>query len=192
MSFNLPELPYPQDELEPHISAKTLSFHYGKHHKTYVDKLNLLIKGSEHENKSLEDIIMSTSGPIFNNAAQVWNHSFYWQCLRAGQDNNQPTTKIAELLTKTFGSIQKFIELFTDKAINNFGSSWTWLVLNKNNDLEIINTSNAGNPMTDGMKPLLTCDLWEHAYYLDYQNLRPKYIEAFWKLVNWDFVETNL
>jgi Fe-Mn family superoxide dismutase len=192
MSFNLPELPYPQDELEPHISAKTLSFHYGKHHKTYVDKLNLLIKGSEHENKSLEDIIMSTSGPIFNNAAQVWNHSFYWQCLRAAQDNNQPTTKIAELLTKTFGSIQKFIELFTDKAINNFGSSWTWLVLNKNNDLEIINTSNAGNPMTDGMKPLLTCDLWEHAYYLDYQNLRPKYIEAFWKLVNWDFVETNL
>lgn len=192
MAFTLPELPYKQDALEPHISAKTLSFHYGKHHKTYVDKLNLLIENTEYANQSLEAIIMSASGPIFNNAAQVWNHTFYWHCLRAGQENNQPSAKMAALLAENFGSVEKFLELFTDKAINNFGSSWTWLVKNKNNKLEIVNTSNAGNPLTESMQPLLTCDLWEHAYYLDYQNLRPKYIEAFWKLVNWNFVEANL
>jgi len=183
----LPELPYPKDALEPHISAETLEYHHGKHHASYVEKLNKLIPGTEFETASLEEIIRNGSDGIFNNAAQVWNHSFYWNCLspRGGGD---PETTLASAIDAAFGSFATFKERFSEAAGSNFGSGWTWLVTNADGALEIINTSNAGNPMTDGMHPLLTCDVWEHAYYIDYRNARPEYIEAFWNLVNWEFV----
>jgi superoxide dismutase, Fe-Mn family len=183
----LPELPYPKDALEPHISAETLEYHYSKHHASYVEKLNKLIPGTEFETASLEEIILNGSDGIFNNAAQVWNHSFYWNCL-SPEGGGEPEATLARAIDAAFGSFATFKERFSKAAGANFGSGWTWLVTNADAALEIINTSNAGNPMTDGMHPLLTCDVWEHAYYIDYRNARPEYIEAFWKLVNWEFV----
>jgi len=173
--------------LEPHISAETLEFHYDKHHATYVDKLNKMIPGSEFESASLEDIIKNASGGIFNNGAQVWNHSFYWNCM-SPEGGGEPAGDLAIAMKKTFGDFATFKKQFAEAAAGNFGSGWTWLVKNAEGELEIVNTSNAANPMTDGKQPLLTCDVWEHAYYIDYRNARPKYVEAFWQLVNWNFV----
>jgi Fe-Mn family superoxide dismutase len=186
----LPDLPYPENALEPHISAETLQFHYKKHHATYVDKLNGLIPGTEFETASLEDIIKKASGGIFNNGAQVWNHTFYWNCL-SPNGGGAPSGDLASAIDQAFGSFDDFKARFSEFAVNNFGSGWTWLVENSDGTLEIVNTSNAANPMTDGKQPLLTCDVWEHAYYIDYRNARPKYVEAFWNLVNWDFVAQN-
>jgi Fe-Mn family superoxide dismutase len=186
----LPDLPYPENALEPHISAETLQFHHHKHHATYVDKLNGLIPGTEFESASLEDIIKKASGGIFNNGAQVWNHTFYWNCL-SPNGGGTPTGELATAIDQAFGSFDDFKTQFSESAVNNFGSGWTWLVKNSEGALEIVNTSNAANPMTDAKQPLLTCDVWEHAYYVDYRNARPKYVEAFWNLVNWDFVSQN-
>lgn len=192
MAHQLPALPFGMTDLEPVISKETLEYHHGKHHNAYVTNLNNLIPGTPHENASLEDIIMKSEGGIFNNAAQVWNHSFYWNCLRAPKDNNAPSGDLAAAIDKAFGSFADFKTKFAASAVGNFGSSWTWLVKNADGSLEIFNTSNAGCPMTSGKKALLTVDLWEHAYYVDYRNLRPKYVEEFWKIVNWDFVASNL
>lgn len=192
MAFELPELPYAKDALEPHISAETLEFHHGKHHATYVTKLNGLIEGTDMEGKSLEDIIKSSSGGVFNNAAQIWNHTFYWNSL-SPNGGGEPTGAVAEAINAAFGSFAAFKEKFNDKAVNNFGSSWTWLVKKADGSLDIVNTSNAGTPITEeGLTPLITVDLWEHAYYIDYRNARPKYLEGFWSLVNWDFANANL
>ncbi len=191
MSFELPALPYGKNDLEPHISAETLDYHYGKHHNTYVVNLNNLVKGTEFEGKTLEEIVKTSNGGIFNNAAQVWNHTFYWNCL-APNGGGEPTGAVADALTKAFGSVAAFKEQLTDSAIKNFGSGWTWLVKKADGKLAIVNTSNAANPMTDGDKPLLTVDVWEHAYYIDYRNARPKYLENFWALVNWEFLAKNL
>lgn len=191
MAIELPALPYEINALEPHISQETLEFHHGKHHKTYVDKLNGMIPGTEFEGKDLEEIIKSSSGPVFNNAAQIWNHTFYWNCL-SPNGGGAPSGDVAEAINSAFGSFEEFQAQFNDKAVNNFGSSWTWLVKNADGSLEIVNTSNAGTPMTEGQTALLTVDLWEHAYYIDFRNARPKYLEAFWALVNWDFVAANL
>src|SRR5690606_14433830 len=192
MAFELPALPYAQDALAPHISAETLDFHHGKHHKAYVDKLNTLVPGSAFEGKSLEEVIKTApAGPVFNNAAQIWNHTFYWHCL-SPNGGGAPTGKVGEAITKAFGSFDKFKEDFTNSAINNFGSSWTWLVKKADGSVAIVNTSNAGTPLTDAsVTPLLTIDLWEHAYYIDFRNARPKYVEAFWSLVNWEFANKN-
>jgi len=187
----LPKLPYERNALEPHISSETLDFHYGKHHQTYVTNLNKLIAGGEFESASLEDIIKKASGGIFNNAAQVWNHTFYWNCL-SPNGGGDPKGALAKAIDSAFGNIGDFKAKFSASAAGNFGSGWTWLVKNANGGVEIVNTSNAGNPMTDKLTPLMTCDVWEHAYYIDYRNARPKYLEAFWNLVNWDFVESNL
>ena len=192
MAFELPALPFAQDALEPHISAETLEFHHGKHHATYVLKLNGLVEGTDLESKSLEEIIKSSEGPVFNNAAQVWNHTFYWNCL-APNAGGEPTGAVAEAINKSFGSFAQFQAAWNDKAVNNFGSSWTWLVKKEDGSLEIVNTSNAATPLTDAsVTPLLTVDLWEHAYYIDYRNARPNYLNGFWALVNWDFVAKNL
>jgi len=191
MAIELPALPYAIDALAPHISQETLEYHHGKHHATYVTKLNAAIPGTEFENMALEDIIKNSSGPVFNNAAQIWNHTFYWNCL-SPNGGGEPTGAVAEAINKAFGSFAEFQKQFDDKAVNNFGSSWTWLVKNADGSLEIVNTSNAGTPMTSGQTALLTVDLWEHAYYIDYRNARPNYLAAFWKLVNWDFVADNL
>ena len=191
MSFELPALPYAKDALEPHISAETLEFHYGKHHQTYVDKLNGLVEGTDMASKSLEDIVKNSEGGVFNNAAQVWNHTFYWNCL-SPNGGGEATGAAAEAIAAAFGSFDAFKEQFTNSAINNFGSGWTWLVKNADGSVAIVNTSNAGTPLTDAsVTPLLTVDVWEHAYYVDYRNARPKYMEAFWALVNWDFVNAN-
>ncbi len=191
MAFELPALPYAQDALAPHISAETLEYHYGKHHKTYVDKLNGMIPGTEFEGKTLEEIIKTSSGPVFNNAAQIWNHTFYWNCL-SPNGGGAPEGAVADAINAAFGSFEAFKAQLNDKAVNNFGSSWTWLVKNADGSLEIVNTSNAGTPMTEGQTALLTVDLWEHAYYIDYRNARPTYLDAFWNLVNWEFVAQNL
>lgn len=191
MEHKLPELPYPKDALAPHISAETLDFHYGKHHNAYVTKLNAGIKGTEFENMGLEEIITKSSGGIFNNAAQVWNHTFYWNCL-SPNGGGEPAGALADALTKNFGSFEKFKEEFTNTAATTFGSGWAWLVKKADGSLAITSTQNAGCPLTDGVTPLLTCDVWEHAYYVDYRNARPSYIDAFWNLVNWDFVAENL
>ncbi|MCB1159588.1 MAG: superoxide dismutase [Fe] [Leptospiraceae bacterium] len=191
MEHKLPELPYAMDALAPHISKETLEFHYGKHHQAYVTNLNKLIPGTEFENLSLEDIVKKSSGGIFNNAAQVWNHTFYWNCL-SPKGGGEPGDKLVEAINKDFGSFANFKEKFSTTAATTFGSGWAWLVKNPNGSLEIISTSNAGCPLTEGKTPLLTCDVWEHAYYIDYRNARPKYIEIFWNLVNWSFVEKNL
>jgi Fe-Mn family superoxide dismutase len=191
MTIELPALPYAIDALAPLISQETLEFHHGKHHATYVTKLNAAIPGTEFEGKTLEDIIKSSSGPIFNNAAQIWNHTFYWNCL-SPNGGGEPTGAIADAINKTFGSFSDFQAQFNDKAVNNFGSSWTWLVQNSDGSIEIVNTSNAGTPMTEGQTALLTVDLWEHAYYIDFRNVRPNYLEAFWKLINWEFANSNL
>ncbi len=191
MSFTLPPLPYEKNALEPHISAETLEYHYGKHHQAYVTNLNKLVVGTEFEKASLEDIIKKSSGGIFNNAAQVWNHTFYWHCL-SPNGGGVPTGHLAELIHRHFGSFESFKEKFTQTAIATFGSGWAWLVKNPDGSLALVSTSNAQTPMTSGQKALLTCDVWEHAYYIDYRNLRPKYVEAFWNLVNWDFVAQAL
>ncbi len=191
MAFELPKLPYEKNALEPYISSETLDYHYGKHHQTYVNNLNNLVAGTPDENKSLEDIIIGSEGAIFNNAAQVWNHSFYWECL-SPNGGKEPSGKLLEAINEAFGSFQEFQALFTKTAISTFGSGWSWLVKNKNGKLEITSTSNADTPMKHGQKALLTCDVWEHAYYIDYRNARPKYIDGFWNLVNWEFVASNL
>jgi Fe-Mn family superoxide dismutase len=190
MAHKLPELPYAMNALEPHISAETLEYHYGKHHQTYVDNLNKLIPGTEFENMSLEDIITKSSGGMFNNAAQIWNHSFYWNCL-SPNGGGEPTGALADAIKSTFGSFGDFKEKFSQTSITTFGSGWGWLVKNKDGSISVESTSNAGTPMTSGQTALLTCDVWEHAYYIDYRNARPKYVEAFWNLVNWDFVASN-
>lgn len=191
MTFTLPPLPYPMDALSPHISKETLEYHYGKHHQAYVTNLNKLVANTEFADMSLEDVIKKSSGSIFNNAAQVWNHTFYWHCLNPN-GGGEPTGKLAEAIKKAFGSFTAFKEQFTQTAISTFGSGWAWLVQDKQGHLKIISTSNAGLPMTEGLKALLTCDVWEHAYYIDYRNVRPDYVSAFWKLVNWEFVNKNL
>ena len=191
MSFELPQLPYEMNALAPYIDQRTIEFHYGKHHKTYVDKLNGLVPGTEFENASLEDIIKKADGGIFNNGAQVWNHTFYWEGL-APNAGGQPTGKVLDQIKDGFGSFEDFKNKFSTAAATLFGSGWVWLVKNADNKLEIVQESNAGNPLRDGKTPILTCDVWEHAYYLDYQNKRPDYIEAFWKLVNWEKVAERL
>jgi len=191
MTIELPALPYEQNALEPHISAETISFHYGKHHNTYVIKLNALIKGTEFANKPLEEIVKNSSAGIFNNAAQIWNHTFYWHSLNPN-GGGEATGTLAKAIIANFGSFTEFQAQFVDSAVNNFGSSWTWLVKNADGSLAIINTSNAATPLTDdSITPLITVDLWEHAYYIDYRNLRPKYLEAFWALADWDFAQKN-
>ena len=191
MSFELPALPFAKDALEPHISAETLDFHHGKHHNTYVTKLNGLVPGTEFEGKTLEEIILSApAGGVFNNAAQIWNHTFYWISL-SPNGGGEPTGPVADAIIAKWGSFAAFQEEFNDKAVNNFGSSWTWLVKNDDFSLEIINTSNAGTPMTNRQRAILTCDLWEHAYYIDYRNVRPDYLKGYWSLVNWDFANQN-
>jgi len=191
MEHTLPSLPYNLDALEPHISKETLEYHYGKHHQAYVTNLNKLIQGTEFEDAALEDIIKrAPAGGLFNNAAQVFNHSFYWNCL-SPNGGGTPTGTVLETLEKSFGSFEEFKTKFTQSAVTNFGSGWTWLV--KTDDgVEIVNTSNAGTPVSEGRHPVLTCDVWEHAYYIDYRNARPKYVDAFWNLVNWDFVAQQL
>ncbi|MER2528857.1 MAG: Fe-Mn family superoxide dismutase [Candidatus Competibacter denitrificans] len=190
MVHQLPELPYAKNALEPHISAETLEYHYGKHHQTYVTNLNNLIKGTEYEELSLEAIIQKSSGGLFNNAAQVWNHTFYWNCLKPN-GGGEPTGALAEAINKKFGSLAAFKEEFTKVSVGTFGSGWGWLVKNADGSVELMSTSNAGTPMTSGKTALLTCDVWEHAYYIDYRNARPKYVEVFWNLVNWDFVASQ-
>ncbi len=191
MEHKLPALPWPKDSLAPYISPETIDFHYGKHHNAYVTKLNELIKGTEFAELSLEDIIKKAKGPLFNNAAQVWNHTFYWNCLNP-KAGGAPTGKVAELIKKKWGSFEKFKEVWTNSAVSNFGSGWTWLVKTATGDVDIVNTSNAGCPLTEGTKALLTIDVWEHAYYIDYRNARVNYVGAFWNLVNWDFANKNL
>lgn len=190
MAFTLPELPYSNDALSPHISPETIEYHYGKHHKAYVDKLNTLVQGTEFESKSLEDIIKTASGGIFNNGAQVWNHTFYWNSL-SPNGGGQPTGDLSSAIDQNFGSFDSFKEKFTTTAATQFGSGWGWLVKNADGTLSVESTSNADNPLRNGKTPLLTCDVWEHAYYVDYRNARPKYLENFWNLVNWDFVAKN-
>lgn len=190
MEHFLPELPYAKNALEPHMSAETLDFHYGKHHKAYVTKLNELIKGTKFEFMPLEEIILTADGPVFNNAAQIWNHTFFWNCMAPNAGGN-PTGKVATLIDTKWGSFDKFKEEFNKSAVANFGSGWTWLVLNKENKIDIFNTSNAQTPKTQGFKALMTLDVWEHAYYIDYRNERPKYATNFWNLVNWEFVNKN-
>lgn len=191
MAFELPALPYEKNALEPHISAETLEYHYGKHHATYVSKLNDAVKGTDLENKSLEDIIKSEKGGLFNNAAQVWNHTFYWNCL-SPNGGGEPTGAIADAINSKWGSFEKFQEEFNASAAGNFGSGWTWLVKTADGSVDIMNTDDADTPVAhDGVTPLLTVDVWEHAYYIDYRNSRPNYLAAFWKLLNWDFVNNN-
>ncbi len=192
MAFELPELPYARGALAPHISEETLDYHYGKHHAAYVDKLNAAIDGTDLADQSLEDIIKGAEGGLFNNAAQVWNHTFYWHSL-SPNGGGEPEGALAEAITASFGSVAEFKEQFSASAAGNFGSGWTWLVQNADGTLAIVNTDDAETPLTsDGVTPLLTCDVWEHAYYIDYRNARPKYLEAFWALVNWEFAASNL
>lgn len=192
MAFELPALPYEKNALEPHISAETLEYHYGKHHATYVTKLNGLVEGTDMASKSLEEIVKSSDGGVFNNAAQIWNHTFYWNSL-SPNGGGEPSGALADAINAKWGSFADFKAAFNDKAVNNFGSSWTWLVKLADGSLDIVNTSNAATPITEaGVTPLLTCDLWEHAYYIDYRNVRPNYLEAYWALANWDFASANL
>jgi Fe-Mn family superoxide dismutase len=190
MTHVLPPLPFAKNALEPVISAETIDFHYGKHHQAYVTNLNNLVPGTKFENASLEDIVMQADGGIFNNAAQVWNHTFYWNGL-SPDGGGEPTGALGAAINKAFGSFAAFKEAFIKSAVGNFGSGWTWLVRNEDGSVAIVNTSNAANPLRDGKKPLLTIDVWEHAYYIDYRNARPKYLDEIWKLVNWDFVAAN-
>ncbi len=191
MEHKLPKLPYSMDALEPIISKETLEYHYGKHHQAYVNNLNKLIVGTEFEDMSLEDVILKSSGGIFNNAAQVFNHTFYWNCL-SPDGGGEAKGKLLDAINEKFGSFAEFKEKFAQTAIGTFGSGWAWLVKDQNGNLELVSTSNAGNPLTEGKTPLLTCDVWEHAYYIDYRNARGSYVEKFWDLVNWDFVASNL
>ena len=190
MEHKLPELPYAMDALAPHISKETLEFHYGKHHQTYVTNLNNLIKGGEFENASLEDIVRKSSGGVFNNAAQIWNHTFYWNSL-SPNGGGAPKGKLAAAIDAKFGSFDEFKKQFTQTSVTTFGSGWGWLVKNADGSLGLASTSNAGTPLTTDATPLLTCDVWEHAYYIDYRNRRPDYLGAFWEIVNWDFAAKN-
>jgi len=192
VEHKLPELPFAREALEPHISAETLQYHHGKHHAAYVANLNKLIPGTEFEDLPLEEIVKKApAGGIFNNAAQVWNHTFYWNCLTP-DGGGEPGGALADAIRQQFGSFEEFRQRFSTSAATNFGSGWTWLVKNPDGSLGVVNTSNAGCPLTEGSTPLLTIDIWEHAYYIDYRNERPRYIESFWKLVNWEFVAGNL
>ncbi|OWT53455.1 superoxide dismutase [Fe] [Candidimonas nitroreducens] len=191
MAHTLPPLPYALDALAPNISKETLEFHYGKHHQSYVTNLNAQIQGTEFESASLVDIIKKASGGVFNNAAQVWNHTFYWNSL-SPNGGGEPSGKLADAINAKWGSVAAFKEAFSKSAAGNFGSGWTWLVKKPDGSLDIVNTSNAATPITTADVPLLTCDVWEHAYYIDYRNARPKYLENFWNLVNWKFAAENL
>ena len=190
MKHELMTLPYALDALAPLMSKETLEFHYGKHHQTYVNKLNELIEDTKYEDKTLLEIIYDSEGGVFNNAAQVYNHDFFWKGLTPNQ--NTVTERLEEALVGSFGSVDEFKKEFTAKAIGHFGSGWAWLVEDENQNLKIVTTANAANPLTDNLKPILVCDVWEHAYYIDVRNARPAYLENFWKLVNWNFVEQNL
>jgi len=191
MAIELPALPFAREALEPHISGETIDFHYGKHHKTYVDNLNKMIEGTELDSLTLEEIVRKAEGAMFNNAAQVWNHTFYWNCL-SPEGGGKPTGALAKSIDEAFGSFEAFVEQFTKTAIGTFGSGWAWLVQRTDGTLAIISTSNAATPMTGEDKALMTCDVWEHAYYIDYRNARPKYLDAFWKLANWEFVAAQM
>ncbi|NCA75171.1 MAG: superoxide dismutase [Alphaproteobacteria bacterium] len=191
MIHELPKLPYAHDALEPYISKRTIEFHYGKHHQAYVNNLNKLIVGTEFENTSLDDIVMRAGGGIFNNGAQVWNHTFYWNCMKP-QGGGEPGGALQAAIVKDFGSFAEFKEKFSTAAATLFGSGWAWLIKKNDDSLAIVQESNAGNPMKNGAIPLLTCDVWEHAYYLDKQNVRPDYIADFWKLVDWNAVAARL
>ncbi|UCE32533.1 MAG: superoxide dismutase [Fe] [Burkholderiales bacterium] len=190
MEHTLPALPYAMDALQPHISKETLEFHYGKHHQAYVTNLNNLIKGTEFESMDLEEVVRKSSGGVFNNAAQVWNHTFYWNSL-SPKGGGEPADRLADAMNAKWGSFAAFKEAFTKSAVGNVGSGWTWLVRKADGSLDIVNTSNAGTTLTSGDTPLITCDVWEHAYYIDYRNRRPDYLGAFWNLVNWDFAAQN-
>ena len=190
MEHTLPALPYALDALAPLISKETLEFHHGKHHQTYVTNLNNLVKGTEFEAMSLDEIIKKSSAGIFNNAAQIWNHTFYWNSL-APNAGGEPTGALSAAINAKWGNFEAFKEAFNKSAAGNFGSSWTWLVKKADGSLDIVNTSNAATPVTGADKPLLTCDLWEHAYYIDYRNSRPNYLASYWKLVNWQFASAN-
>jgi Fe-Mn family superoxide dismutase len=191
MAISLPALPYARDALAPHISAETIDFHYGKHHQTYVDNLNKQIAGTEFETLDLEAIIRKSQGGMFNNAAQVWNHTFYWNCLKPA-GGGEPKGKLGDAINAAFGSFQAFKDQFTQTALTTFGSGWAWLVQRPDGTLALVSTSNAATPLTGNDTALLTCDVWEHAYYVDYRNARAKYVEAFWNLVNWDFVASQM
>jgi Fe-Mn family superoxide dismutase len=190
MEHILPPLPYAKNALAPVMSEETLEYHYGKHHQAYVTNLNNLIKGTEFENMSLEEIVKKSSGGVFNNSAQVWNHTFFWNCMKPNA-GGAPTGKVADAISAKWGSFDKFKEEFQKSAVGNFGSGWTWLVKKADGSVDIVNTSNAATPLTTENKALLTVDVWEHAYYIDYRNARPKFVEAWWNLVNWDFVNQN-
>jgi superoxide dismutase, Fe-Mn family len=191
MKHELPPLPYSLDALAPILSKETLEYHYGKHHKAYVDKLNELIPGTEFENLSLEEVIKKAqAGPIFNNAGQIWNHTFYWQSMTPERSKNKLSANLAAAIDQAFGSLEKFKEAFNKAAVAQFGSGWAWLIKDKAG-LAIQTTSNAITPFREGKTCLLTCDVWEHAYYIDYRNARPKYLEKFWELVNWEFASKN-
>ena len=190
MAIQLPALPYAKDALAPHISEETLEFHYGKHHNAYVTKLNAAIEGTDLADKDLEYIVKNSEGGVFNNAAQVWNHNFYWLCLTP--EATAPSDAFAAQLKQSFGGVEEFKAAFTEAALTNFGSGWTWLVQKSDKSLAIVNTSNAQTPITEGHTALLTCDVWEHAYYVDYRNARPDYVKSFWNLVNWEYVESQL
>lgn len=191
MTFELPELPFARDALAPHISAETLDFHYGKHHKAYVDKLNTLVPGTEFADMSLEDIIKKSSGGIFNNAAQIWNHTFYWHSM-SPNGGGEPSGDLLTAIEKSFGTVAEFKSQFTQAAIGQFGSGWAWLVKKADGSLAITTTANAETPLTGDDTPLFTCDVWEHAYYIDTRNARPKYLENFWQVINWEFAASNL
>lgn len=191
MSIELPALPYARNALEPTISEETIDYHYGKHHNSYVANLNKMIEGTDDADKSLEEIIRSSKGGVFNNAAQIWNHTFYWNSLSPNTDSS-PTGKLADAINAEFGSFEQFKEKFSASAASNFGSGWTWLVKNADGSLAIVNTSNADTPITDtSVTPLLTVDVWEHAYYVDYRNARPEYLKNFWNIANWEFAAVN-
>jgi Fe-Mn family superoxide dismutase len=190
MEHKLPELPYPMDALAPHISRETLEFHYGKHHQAYVTNLNNLIKGTEFADMPLEEIIRKSSGGIFNNSAQVWNHTFLWNSM-SPQGGGAPKGELKAAIDKKWGSFDAFKDAFSKAGASNFGSGWTWLVKKADESVEIVNTSNANTPLTTDDVPLLTCDVWEHAYYIDYRNRRPDYLGAFWNVANWNFAERN-
>ena len=191
MAIELPPLPYDKNALEPHISAETLDYHHGKHHKAYVDNLNKMIEGTEFADMPLEEIIRKSQGGVFNNAAQVWNHTFYWNCL-SPKGGGEPTGKLMEAINKAFGDFASFKQQFSDTAIKTFGSGWGWLAQRADGSLALISTANANNLLSSDDTALLTCDVWEHAYYIDYRNARPKYVESFWNLVNWEFVASNM
>jgi len=191
MSFERPDLPYALDALEPHISKETLEYHYGKHHQAYVNKLNDLVMGTDFEDLTLDQIILKSEGVIFNNAAQIWNHTFYFNGF-SPDGGGQPTGELAEKINAKFGDFDSFVQAFNDLGAATFGSGWVWLVQTESGELDLVNTSNAGNPITDGLTPLLTCDVWEHAYYIDTRNDRGAYLKNFWNIVNWDFVAGNM